>query len=786
MYRIGIIVNENEVAHSKYADTLETLKLAIDECNENGKKGNTYYFNVFDKFNVQELFDAGEKNIKTFDGIIIATNAMDNVKIHDAFCNNKEIVEEFINDNKGIFISSQKKLSNGSLSNTEYKSTGFLPEIYDYYLFDRPEKYSADGVISISSSNRILDYPYNITNGLIKNHCENNDFIVHRYRSLIIPKHPSAYETLLHDKNTPISQKELGYLKGDRKLLLSSHYNKRIVISTMALDWANHAELLSNILIYITEDKTPGIFVKRRDEQDNKNTIIDSYIIRANIAKLPFRVILENEIDNYINHSGSTFIFSPSWSSKAIEGVYAKMLKKQDKYFSVYHISKANEKSGNELKLVKYCNFSSIDTMKDQVIRKIIADYLSNSWHKSVWTYSYNINLIKFFDIDISIIAKKIYQELSVHFTKKEEASGEELVGNYDNVFNATCQMAEILHYFQSKYSDTISDDSQYNLVDVLTHAEAWIISKIETGSVNEQDVFYSTLYFLKHNDYNRLNNKVREKLTKLLEGIIKETLSEKIASTSSIDLCRIYQTICMLSSQNVFMIEITTSWLKRIENLLTERQDIYGNWKNISETAEITAMLLEAYEKLSEIDNTISILITKAIEFLHSRYNSMTMMWSDDLNTTAKAMYAISNYDRIFNFAINDFFLDLNHHQTNITKMAGADFTMIDRFYKNIDFLEKENESLNKAIQNRENDILKVKRKLSNNKTFSLLLFSLFISSLFMTVLIFIVLKISYENILSEILRDWKSWIIGAFIALIITGVWTYIYRTFNKKISE
>jgi hypothetical protein len=196
MYRVGIIINDNEVAHSRYADTLGALKSALAECNENGRKGNSYYFTILDKFNIHTLFEAAENNIGTFDGIFIATNAMSfNERIHDVFCQNKELVEAFINDNKGLFVSSQKKLSNGPLTKGEYKSAGFLPESFDYYLFDRPEKYSSEGVVDVSTTNRVLLYPYKISNEIIMNHCENNQFIVHTYRSLIIPKHSHSYDT---------------------------------------------------------------------------------------------------------------------------------------------------------------------------------------------------------------------------------------------------------------------------------------------------------------------------------------------------------------------------------------------------------------------------------------------------------------------------------------------------------------------------------------------------------------------------------------------------------------
>ncbi len=59
--------------------------------------------------------------------------------------------------------------------------------------------------------------------------------------------------------------------------------------------------------------------------------------------------------------------------------------------------------------------------MKDEVIQKILGhDYVTNSWHKSVWTYSYIMNLIEFFDIEIPIIAKNIYEELLIHFKEKD------------------------------------------------------------------------------------------------------------------------------------------------------------------------------------------------------------------------------------------------------------------------------------------------------------------------------------------------------------------------------
>lgn len=796
MYRVAIIINENEVSHSKYADTLSTLNSALDECNENGKKGNSYHFTILDKFNIHTLFETGENNIKTFDGIFIATNAMSiNERIYNVFCENKQSVEEFINDNKGVFISSQKKLSNGSLSKAEYKSTGFLPEIFDYYLFDRPEKYSSDGVVSISTRNKILLYPYKINNEIIKTHCENNQFIVHTYRSLIIPKHSNSYDTLLCDNTSaPISHTKLGYINSERKVLLSCRYNKRIVISTMALDWANHREILCNILTFITQDIPRTIFVKKESER-NISTIIDSYIIRANIANLPYRVISENEIDDYTKISGNTLIFSPNWTTEEIEKIYAELLIKQNIYFSIYHICRTYNSSSNSHKLSKYCNFSSIDTMKDVVIQNLLSNYLTTSWNKSVWTYSYILKLIEFFDFDIQFVAKRIYQELTNHFTKKDEETDKlELTGSYDNVFNATCKMLEILNYFQDKYEYVICEDSPYKIGSVIKSADSWILAKIEVGAVFDQDICYCLLYFLKNNRYDSLNNETKAQLmqllTQLLVTVTEEILSLRIKNRSSVDLCRIYQTLCFLTIYKTFKLEKTATYLEEMESILKERQDIYGNWKNITETAEITAMLLEVYELRSKINismDTINILIPKGIEMLHSQFNSKANMWSNDLSATAKAMYAIGLYDKNFNFAINDFFWDLKNNQE--TRIDVIDETKIDRignFYKTIDGLEKERDLLSKQIIADEKSILVEKNKSSKARTLSLFLLAALLISLAMFTLLYWILLASYPDTLRAILKDWSTHLIAGFFGFLITVIGMFIYSIFSKKINQ
>ena len=779
MFRVAIIINENEVSHSKYADTLNTLKSAIDGCNESGKKGNSYHFITFDKFNIDTLFSVGSNNIMTFHGIVIATNALNNTEIHEAFCKNKQSVEDFLNANKGIFISSQKKLRN-KLQDEEIKSIEFLPEYFECFLFERSED-SKDGGISIHQDivkDRLVSYPYQITDEIIKSHCEENKFVPHKYNSLIIPKNSNSFETILHDNTSEkISQNELGYNEGDRKLLLCSRNNKRIVISTIVLDWANHNELLCNILSYITTDKSLAIFVKKESEQ-TENSIIDSYVIRANTSNLPYRVISEGELENYKKMSGTDLIFSPQWTTEEVETIYQSKLENPEVYFSLYHISSIDNAAN--IKFCKYSNFSSIDTMKDDVIREIICDYSSNKWNKSVWTYNYIAKLIDFFDISVPNVIPKVYEELGKHFTKNGK-----LVGHYDNIVNATCKMLELLHYFVNKYGkDNFA--TPFPIEKVIEGAEKWIVNKINTpNAVHDQDICYCLLYLIKCQKYNSLEANTKRALKNsfndLIRNILTETLSSEMKNRSNIDLCRIYQTLFILPA-DICSDNDKRRYIETIETILKERQDSYGNWKNISETSEITTMLLEVYENRMIINNnndSINVLIIRSIEALHIQFDVKTNTWNNDTNTTAKAMYAIGLYNKKFNFSINDFFGDLNQRETKFKTATAENTGKIDKLYRDIDTLHNAKQLLNQKI-------MADKKTIRITRTFSLFMLALSLSLLFIVGLTFIILSINYKETLYAIWADWAKYFVAGFFSLVVASVGTAIYAYFSKNIKK
>jgi hypothetical protein len=796
MYRIATIVNENEVSHSRYADTLGTLRAAMRTCNLDGKRGNAYHFVAFDKFSVQRLFVAGDDHLLTFDGLFIATNALSrHERVYETLFQNQPLIATFLDSNRGIFVSSQKKLSNGSLQTCDPQSVSFLPDVYHYYLFDRPEKYSSDGDIDVSSGGRILTYPYTIDSALLAKHCDHNQFMPHRYRSIAIPKHMHSYDTVLADRGSPaVTYEELGAFKIDRKVLLSATYNKRVVISTMALDWANHSELLANILTFLTEDRHRTLFVTKPDAYSH-DAVLDSYILRANIANIPYHVISPSEMDSRITPECNAYIFSPAWQPHEVEELYTATLRSHTSYFSMYHVCDIGSSSRATHKVSKYCNYSSVDLMKDAVVATLLASFVSTHWNKSVWTYSYIAKLLALYDYDIEPVATRVYDELRLHFTKTDGLTQkQELVGSYDNVFNATCMQLEVLRWLRSRYRESIDRRSPYDVNSVINEAEDWLLAAIETESIFDQDVCYCLLYLIRFGQYDRLNVEFKDTLarlfTNLLSSVLEEMQSVRFTERSSVDLCRIYQTICTLWPHKVVSAHKAELYIGRLEETLEARQNEFGSWKNISETAEVCGMLLDSYADrltMARPMTTIDAIVGRGIELLYSQFDAQKQMWSDDLGASAKAMYAIVAYDRRFAFAVNDFLYELKSRNEVRGDMGErAEIRRSGTFYRALDILERRADVLAKSGAKSEQVLAATNHRLKARGRTLLWSWAVILSLMFTNLLVVGILQIEYPVIVSALIGDWKAALLTGFLGFVFSVILTALYARVERRLME
>ncbi len=775
MYKIGIVVNENEMAHSAFANTPKLLS----ELSYVKQQKNEYYrFYVFDKFNIKDLFQKSNKNfIMSFDSLFVATNATNNIEIYEAFVSNKNLIADFISAEKGVFISSQKKLS--IKEGDCFKTIGFLPEKYDYAICDRPEKSSADGKISVVGKDSIvLNYPTVITENDIEYHCLHNNFINHKYRSFLIPSHESQYQLLLSD-NTSAKIPDIlrdSVDKTRKILLVSGSQKERVVITTMALDWAEHLKLIENILIYITEGVPNFAFVTKKNDHDDY--VINSYVLRAKVWKIAFREYDDIDIGEIAKLPHDILVLSPSYEKSEIDRLID-ITKNENRNISIYWLSSTQSITECFI-LYHYTNETSIDQIKIEVNNWIFRRFYPNLWGKSVWTYAYCICMMKTLGIDFISLVPVIYEELSLHFCKKGIIDG-----SYDNVINASCKLLEILSVI-IEYSVELDDEifRKFPIDALKAKVEQWLVEKIYDDNNSEYDKLYILVSLYKTGYMNCIETDKMNEINNKANEVIRIHQTKGFVNYSNIILCQILYLV-----KELFIIGFLPEdfSFKICEEIITElklRQSDTGVWRNISETAEVSIYLLElemgGENKLFPI-NILNENVIKAISFLYQNYDNDKYCWYEDVNTSVKAVHAIGLYDKVKNFSANDFFYDISIQSTRLE-------------YEK--YIERENKAVLDyvdVIYEKEKEIRVLKRASEKKKLFQCLFFGAFTIALSLGIMMILMIAglsneiVEYNGVkvsaLSRLFNEWQTEFIFGFIGVLFGAAFTGIYSFVKRK---
>lgn len=776
MYKVGVLVNENEVAHSAFANTPQMLHNLEYIKNQ---KDRYYRFFVFDKFNIWELFrENGNEFIMSFDSLFIATNATNNVEIYQALVQNKTYIGKFISAGKGLFIASQKKLS--AKEGESAKMVGFLPEKYDYAIFDRPEKSSAEGKISIiSENNLIMNYPTKMTEEYIEYHCQHNNFMHHKYRSFLVANNESQYDVVLAD----IAASEVPQILSDRFdksrkiLLVSVSPKERIVVSTMALDWAEHTQLVENILIYITEGLPSFAFMLKSVDKDER--LISSYILRAKVGKISFRQYLNLHPTDIIALPHNIFVFSPSYTEEEVGTCIANwQIAAQN--ISVYHLMHGDEKN-KSFELYHYTTETSVDQLKSETTNWVLSRFYPSLWGKSVWTYSYAIAMMKRLGSDYLALIPFIYEELSQHFYKKGKIDG-----SYDNVINASCKLLEILNLIENDVPQLKGEIfTKYPILDLKKSVTQWILGKLNTAGITEFDLIYIIVAIYKCGLANRED--IKEKIAQKTNDLIKIYRTKGFINYSNITLCQLLYLIKELLKNNLVPMDSAQQTVDNIAQILELRQDELGQWRNLSETAEVALSLLEIefdidkkgkpFLSLSKLNENVD----RAIGYLYQTYDTNTHCWYNDINTTVKAAHAIGLYDQVKNYSANDFFEEILIHYERLHAKT------------HLENSNKSSLSYVKAIYEKDQLIRKLTKSSNQRKTFQWLFFGTFIIALslgIMIVLMFAGLSNEMVNfngvtvsVLSRLFNEWQTEFIFGFIGILFGGCFTGIYSYVKRK---
>lgn len=619
MYRVGIIQNESEAIRSGYANVQRNLlKIGLPA---------DYSLELFNVVNIEKLFLAGDDcYIMNYDSLIITTNTTSDFHVREILETNMDAIADFLQRGRGLFVSSQKKLGVTDGLDSFEGRTRFLPEQFDFQTIQRPkeEKDSGEGVLEhVSDDIMLFKYPHVITEEETRDHCCNNGFRRHMYRSMIRPLTQGVYEPLIIDKSHKT--------KDERWLLVTntvSQFGERIVVSTIAIDWEMHNHLLENIILYITEGVPKIAFINK---EANNHDDFDYLMSSAKLSKVAFRTynsIRELESQPIIIHS--TYIFSPGYSSKNVEAFVKKFESKEKnlsskKYIRVYYFEKFKDSTA----LVQYSNFSTFDVLTENATLWIKSRFCGRMWDNSFWTTYEIVTMMLASKVDMHSYVSGVLKDIKKHYSDF----------SYDNVAGATCGLWELLLALSNDYDNELVNEGFDN--NQLQGIENWLIARSSTLSNYDLQTFASIVVRYNY-DFSIINSTFWDTILKRLE----ESLENMPEDLTEQEVCRAIELGIILEKEQLIANYIA---------ILHKKQDSNGKWTNIRRTASLLVFLLSHFQRLNKVYPLEEILYN-GIRYLYSSYNKQFSCWDNDIQTTAQAIHALNLYNGLFNYSTQDF----------------------------------------------------------------------------------------------------------------------------------
>lgn len=626
MFRIAVIQNGVEMQHSGYVDAIPMYK----NFGRIGKE--KAEFTRFSGVNIRDLFSIGANYLLDFDTIILGTNATSDDDVYNVLRESscKELLEQFISLGKGVLICSQKKyerkkdISDG----TNKRVSNILPDHYEYCVDERPKNEdSKDEGASICNLDRgtlnqkcLLNLPNVIINDVIKQHCLTNSFQTHFYRDHILPIIDSAYQPIIYDKKSDVDVRNL--------VMVAVPQNKeKIVISTMALDWASHEELLENILNYLTRGVPHTAFVHKNNYDNKEMKIITMDAELSKIGNIEYLGI-DKFLRNVEWHS--LIVFSPDFSEQEVYEAWEK-IKSCNPFTKAYHYRTVN----SELVLVEYSNNAYIEQQKMDVLAWLYSKRGHNLWDNSLWKTFDVANLLYVTKPEnYKTILSQIVEGITVRDDKNKEHYKN---GNYDGVLAPTCGVLEILHWANENNKYNSTKDYLLNIFATLSPLnKMFVIRAFSRCSDSCVDALIKDF---------RLDNSVP--LTDMMD----------------LDLClkaEIAMILCSNQDEN-----INKRHMREAIEEICRRQLQNGRWDNLGNTAKILIFLLQEWSTIKTIldePQDIELLklirshIDRGITAIKTNYSQKLFNWENNIVTTANALMSLYLYDIESGYQSKDF----------------------------------------------------------------------------------------------------------------------------------
>lgn len=603
-------------------------------------KGMTFDFHHFINSNIEDIF--GGMRSGQFDSIVFSTNTFNDELIMNAFLNHKEDVANFLNEQHGgILILFQKRLTE-----SRFKSYGFLPEGYDLVGKMKPET-TTDGSLGLSnlgSAHVVLQYPHVIDLNSVEYHALHNERFRGLYRGFTEPSSDGKYINLIEDQGH----------KDTRPLLLCSRADipGRVISTGLFLDWQGHYDLLENCVVFITRGY-PNFALVKREGLDS----FDFDYLAANLDthKLHYQIYSQKQLNfsERMFNLHNTIVLEPTWEYSDI--VKSNLRIHQAKLLSDKRVIYFSNHEGVAPTVCHIGGIRELDALIENTMAWLKSQFSKGSWGNSFWRTYDVVNLFRYLDEPLDSYWDEMLAQIYPH----------DINGSYDESFGATCALLPMyawgLGTHHDKYKTTLN----------------WL-----KNALKNQSLFFEIGAAI--DVLNLLGEKVEREL---VNSYLSQVMPIYQDINSEIELSRY---IKVLLSSGFYEDSA------KIALHLCKFQGNDGNWVNIHQTAEVVLTLINLQAKLSNPKSELNDAIYKGIVYIKRFYDPDSSSWQQDSALTAKALYAIVEFEKKMSYPIDEVVSHLakGEHYTKIAIAVDASKQLNIILQRKITELEKNAET--------------------------------------------------------------------------------------------
>lgn len=657
MYQIALIQNQSEMAHYGYADARPLI-------HDLG-----YESMLFTAANIDELGKLLERG--QFDAVVFGSNALNDKTIRtetfsENFCT---IFRNWLSHGRGCLCLHQLRLAG-----LEDSSLKFLPAPYDLSAIVRPlSEKSAEGEFSLSA--RVADhslflYPYNVSAHEIQQTALQFKSLPGLYWHSWKNPNLSHWENLIEDKSYDPPRPLI--------LVLREPSDFRIVASALTLDWQKQKHFLKNVLTYVVEGRhNTAMLIDER----KKSTAFEYLkgILRS--RKFPFREYSfsrnNQELERNLQKGVHTILLLGPFVDftklpenvlmtikEKISSGYLKIitLEERDLQMSSFSIS------GGERDALQLLQTSEL-YIQDELRKD---GYIDGSFWSTVETLQV---------LESLPLIKGNYKTLidkTLRLANEHNRSG-----SYDEVFGVSCALL----WIYGKYLGITAHEAK-------TSAQ-WIRGRISDYDSREQALAYFTLA-----DIGMLTASEKNDLTKLLNGLTRDKLSE-------IDVVMYLRAALMIGH------------LKVVDDfifVLREKQQVSGGWVDLTTTATAVAALVDLLKSQSFSNETISAIETmvfKGIIFIQESLQPKNLPvevkypWEGKASTTIKCISAWLKFDDLIDFPVYELAGAMEKYDLQSTFLQSGKQAL-----SVLESLKQDNMGLRKTIDKNLSEMMLLKRQ--------------------------------------------------------------------------